>query len=206
MANIVNFLFFSNFDNQCMSFIGMMRSEGLLQYFHTYCVDNKGYPDGITVVPTLLIRNGTLRIEGLKDVTSWLISIKQWRQQWLLQQQNSEYNNLIGNNLGINNSIIGFNQLEMDAFSDPFALLQSDNALPQTFAEYQKVKTDQSKLLIYTPPTEDTKITEEKQRKMIKQTVKERHEFESEMKKNLNSFLNSNSSGSTNWGKNEKKS
>jgi len=186
MSN-ANYLFFSNRDQECQTLIAMMRTETLLQYFNVISVD-QGYPQGITIVPTLIIRNSPVKIEG-PDTFKWIVAIKQWRQNMLLNNMSNEYNTSIGNNLQMNSSILGYSQPEMNAFSDSFALLQTDNPLPQTFAEHLTKKGDQSKFLIFTPPTEDIKIDESRQSKMVRQITKERQEQDSANKKQLENFL-----------------
>jgi len=187
-----NYLFFSNKSHECLTLMTLMRNENLLQYFNPICTD-KGWPNGINVIPTIIIRNSQTKIENA-DCFKWLCAIKQWKQNMLLSQFGNEYNSYsqsIGNNLNMNSSVIGYSASEMGGFSDSFALLQTDDALPQSFVDYEKKLINNDKLLIFTPPSEEKKIDDEAQGKMVRKILKERDEFDRNHKSQLNKFLES---------------
>ena len=191
-----NILFYSNDSRPCQTLIALMRSEDLLKYFNLICVDQ--YPQqNITIVPSLIIRNSSSKIEG-NDTFKWISNIKQWKHNMMLSQMSNDFisqNNLISNNLQMNSSVLPYSANEMSGFSDDFALLHSDNALPQAFVETDfKKKHGEDKLLIFTPDSENQKLSQEAYVRLANNLQHEREKFDKDHEKKMNEYLKAGSS------------
>jgi hypothetical protein len=156
-----NIIFYSELCDSCTNLRTLMHNENILHFFEKQCIDKKEdyYKKiGITHVPTLIV----------SDIPKPLVSIDAFK--WLKDIKCLRYQNMINNN----NKIIQYNMnknmhmdgpnayvsTEMSGMSDTFAYTDTDMAQPKSFS----YGTEDA---IYTAPTEDDKLTNVDQEKLI---------------------------------------
>jgi|GEM_PF-5319996 len=189
----INIFFYSNSCPGSQVLNGILRNENLLRFFHQICTDNNpDIPSQITRTPTLIIRNvPTPYVAG--DAFSWVTKIKQWKitaemqkmsgaQQKYLQGMSANLNM----NINSGQNFMEYSQMEMGGSSDIFAYLQEGApATPQSFFDCGNL----GKESIFTPPTEESKIKEDKQRKLQSKLLEDRKKQDSIFKQNIDAFV-----------------
>lgn len=182
----INILFYSNKCEGSKQLISMMQDENLLRFFHMICVDNNPkIPKQITVTPTLIIRGiPTPYVAG--DAFNWFSKIKQWKINMILKKSQEKYQDNIEDN------VLGFNNSEMNVFSDIFSFFSMDvkNECQESFPQSYVPFDDIGKETIFTPPNEKSKIDKTKQKLLETELLLKRTNQDDLFKKNIEKIKN----------------
>jgi len=181
--NIVNILFYSMNCKDCATFINMLKNDGLINYFRTFCIEQNrdNIPKNIKKVPAI-ITTDTQQIYMGNDVFKWLQGVRYMRQQQMM-----EYNKkIIQHNIYKNmqnqmNAPKSFLTSEMSGVSDTFAYTDIDLAQPKSFQEYGKDDSN----IIYTPPKDSSKLGKRQQENIINDIENKRKEQDKIFNENM---------------------
>jgi hypothetical protein len=160
MSNRPNIVFYSKNCNASKNLILIMKNINILNNFILYCIDEKKIPNGIKIVPTLLVSSINKPLEGI-NAFKWVENIKYLRK-----------NNISDKEIGPN----GYYNLEMNGFSDKFSSMSDDNAQEQS---YQNLNNNNNS--IFTAP-EKNKIKESEYNEKLNNIKNNRSYQEKEIK------------------------
>ena len=153
MSNKPNIVFYSKNCNASKNLLLIMKNINILDNFILYCIDDKKVPNGISIVPTLLVSSINKPLEGI-NAFKWVENIKYLRK-----------NNILNKNVGPN----GYYSLEMSGFSDKFSHMDNEKANDQSYHNLNNKNNNG----IFTAP-EKKKINSKEQKKEIELLKNER--------------------------------
>ena len=125
-----------------------MKNINILNYFILYCIEDKKVPNGIKIVPTLLVSSINKPLEGV-NAFKWVENIKFLRKDNISKKE-------IGPN--------GYYNLEMNGFSDKYSQMNNEDAHDQSYHSLNKKKTNG----IFTAP-EKNKLNKDEYSKELEQ-------------------------------------
>jgi hypothetical protein len=181
MNPTINTLFYSRTCEHSVKLFKLLQSEGLLEHFKLYCVDDRldKIPPHIKMVPTMIVSNMNKPLEG-QAAFEWIQQMKFLKQS---HTTNSNQQNIINKNmLNIpkNNGPIAFVEQEMTGISDGFAYTKTDKPLTHSFFNYKS----EDKSTIFTAP-EQGKLGISEQSKRIKDIEEKRNVQDQEYTKSM---------------------
>lgn len=158
----MNMLFYSQACNTCKNLLILLQNENLLSNFKLVCVDDKldKLPQNM-IVPTMTVININKPLVA-QETFEWVKQMKFLRQQQIMDinkkiiQQNIDYSNKKGP--------IGYDDEIMAGISDKFAFTKGDEPLPHAYFGIN----EEDKNIIFTPPSEQNKMSKLDQSKLIK--------------------------------------
>ena len=187
-----NILFYSLKCEACINLLTLMQNENLLSYFKLVSVDNqyeKMLSMGIKAVPTMIVSTINKPLV-CQETFKWVEQIK-----FIKQNKVMDINKKIIQQNMLNNSVkqgpIGFDEEIMGGISDKFALMKSDEPLPQAYFRVG----DEDKNAIFTAP-EQNKLSKDYQKKMIddlknKREIQDNEYITFNKQQQVNAVLNS---------------
>jgi hypothetical protein len=148
MSNKPNIVFYSKNCNASKNLLMIMKNINILNNFILYCIEDKKVPNGIKIVPTLLVSSINKPLEGV-NAFKWVENIKFLRKDNISKKE-------IGPN--------GYYNLEMNGFSDKYSQMNNEDAHDQSYHSLNKKKTNG----IFTAP-EKNKLNKDEYSKELEQ-------------------------------------
>ena len=137
----MNILFFSRYSSLCVDLLKLMHKYDILNEFELKCVDDINPPQGITHVPTLVIKNYPGLIVGKKTI-EWFEYHKENFEKKKQNQQTESILNNMDKYMKFKDGPKQYSNLEDNGFSDGFAYVNDDGAQPKNFAIFGKENTE----------------------------------------------------------------
>ena len=161
MSNRPNIVFYSKNCNASKNLLMIMKNINILNNFILYCIEDKKVPNGINIVPTLLVSSINKPLEGI-NAFKWVENIKFLKKDNISKKE-------IGPN--------GYYSLEMNGFSDKYSNMNNDNAQDQFYHSLNKEKSNG----IFTAP-EKKKLNDEEYSQELEQIKNVRNSQEKDIK------------------------
>ena len=157
-----NILFYSRNCKTCITLFNVLNMEQLLGFFQLFCIDDFKEPDGITVVPTMIVSTSNAPFVG-PDTFKWVQQMKFMKQK---QIQNTNLQSIKQNMINQSQKKLpGFRQAEMNQISDQYTTKEGDESFEQKFIGPGEEKA------IYTAPEFKEKINKGEQKQIIEKLL-----------------------------------
>ena len=164
MNNRINTIFYSRKCPISKTVIQLLNDEELLGYFKLYCIDDMpraSIPKQISHVPFMILNTVQRPLQG-KEILQWIQSTRFLKQQKTYMQKEAVRRNMIRFAMLNKKGHLGYNNDEMEGYSDNYAYTNVDAPQTKSFMGWGQ----ENKHAIFTGP-EANKMTADESKKAI---------------------------------------